>query len=50
MMKGFYLDVYSDFECLVLACSVNSNNMLIQDIETGEKGWCSPDFIELNDI
>ena len=47
-MKGYYSDNWSEFECLILACSVNGNNYLIQDLESDDIGWCSCHLVDDN--
>ena len=46
-MKGYYSDMYgTEFDCLVLACSLDGGKYMILDLEENETGWCSCHLVE----
>ena len=49
-LKGFYSDSYGmdEFECLILACSIDGERYLILDIEENVEGWCSCHLVDDN--
>jgi len=48
-MKGLYSDMYgNEFNCLILACSLNGNQYMILDIEENSIGWCSCHLVDDN--
>lgn len=49
-MRGYYSDIYgTEFQCLVLACHITNNTVLILDVDENILGWCSENLIELEE-
>ena len=49
MLAGRYKYGATEFPCIVLACSLDGLQYLIEDLETLERYWCSSHLVEDND-
>lgn len=45
-MLGFYFGPYRRGYCLILACDYHNDMILILDLETNERGWCSGHLVD----
>ncbi len=49
MVAATYDDGMEEFECVVLACSVNGFQYLILDTDTNEREWCCDHHVIIDD-
>jgi hypothetical protein len=47
MKIAHYEDIYgTEFDCVVLGCSIDGEKYLIHDLDEGERGWCSCHLVD----
>lgn len=49
MMSGYYSDMYgTEFDCIILACSIDGGKYKILDLDDNCIGWCDCSLVDDN--